>query len=52
MVDKDSDVRIVGVITVTILLLISMAGMEWESKVSTSCAFYVCALMLQKSCYV
>ncbi|KAK5858606.1 hypothetical protein PBY51_002735 [Eleginops maclovinus] len=32
MVDAVNDVRIVGVITVTILLLISFAGMEWESK--------------------
>lgn len=37
MVDEVNDVRIVGVITVTILLLISLAGMEWESKVSASC---------------
>uniref|UniRef100_A0A4W6EG37 Solute carrier family 12 member 10, tandem duplicate 1 n=1 Tax=Lates calcarifer TaxID=8187 RepID=A0A4W6EG37_LATCA len=33
MVDSINDVRIVGVITVTILLLISLAGMEWESKI-------------------
>ncbi|KAM6909466.1 solute carrier family 12 member 3-like [Xenentodon cancila] len=32
MVDSVNDVRIVGVITVTALLLISLAGMEWESK--------------------
>ncbi|CAG5929456.1 unnamed protein product [Menidia menidia] len=32
MVDAINDVRIVGVITVTVLLMISMAGMEWESK--------------------
>uniref|UniRef100_A0A667WHJ1 Solute carrier family 12 member 10, tandem duplicate 1 n=1 Tax=Myripristis murdjan TaxID=586833 RepID=A0A667WHJ1_9TELE len=32
MVDQTNDVRIVGVITVTVLLLISVAGMEWESK--------------------
>uniref|UniRef100_UPI003AAD9EF8 solute carrier family 12 member 3-like n=1 Tax=Centroberyx gerrardi TaxID=166262 RepID=UPI003AAD9EF8 len=32
MVDKTNDVRIVGVITVTLLLLISLAGMEWEAK--------------------
>ncbi|KAG7269189.1 hypothetical protein CRUP_016061 [Coryphaenoides rupestris] len=32
MVDAVNDVRIVGVITVTVLLLISLAGMEWESK--------------------
>uniref|UniRef100_A0A8C4E019 Solute carrier family 12 member 3 n=1 Tax=Dicentrarchus labrax TaxID=13489 RepID=A0A8C4E019_DICLA len=33
MVDEINDVRIVGVITVTVLLLISLAGMEWESKI-------------------
>ncbi|TNN38873.1 Solute carrier family 12 member 2 [Liparis tanakae] len=32
MVDPINDVRIVGVITVTALLLISLAGMVWESK--------------------
>ncbi|KAF5898763.1 solute carrier family 12 member 3-like, partial [Clarias magur] len=32
MVDAINDVRIVGAITVTCLLLISLAGMEWESK--------------------
>ncbi|XP_070785891.1 solute carrier family 12 member 10, tandem duplicate 1 [Enoplosus armatus] len=32
MVDAVNDVRIVGLITVTFLLLISLAGMEWESK--------------------
>uniref|UniRef100_A0A665WQN3 Solute carrier family 12 member 3-like n=1 Tax=Echeneis naucrates TaxID=173247 RepID=A0A665WQN3_ECHNA len=35
MVDSVNDLRIVGVITVTVLLVISLAGMEWESKVST-----------------
>ncbi|XP_044040838.1 solute carrier family 12 member 3-like [Siniperca chuatsi] len=32
MVDNINDVRIVGVITVTCLLFISLAGMAWESK--------------------
>uniref|UniRef100_A0A8B9RHB5 Solute carrier family 12 member 3 n=1 Tax=Astyanax mexicanus TaxID=7994 RepID=A0A8B9RHB5_ASTMX len=32
MVDSINDVRIIGTITVTSLLLISLAGMEWESK--------------------
>ncbi|XP_067255880.1 solute carrier family 12 member 10, tandem duplicate 1 [Chanodichthys erythropterus] len=32
MVDSINDVRIIGSITVTMLLLISLAGMEWESK--------------------
>uniref|UniRef100_A0A8C7WUY6 Amino acid permease/ SLC12A domain-containing protein n=1 Tax=Oryzias sinensis TaxID=183150 RepID=A0A8C7WUY6_9TELE len=33
IVDLINDVRIVGVITVTILMFITVAGMEWESKV-------------------
>lgn len=33
IVDPVNDVRIIGSITATILLLISLAGMEWESKV-------------------
>ncbi|KTG37256.1 hypothetical protein cypCar_00021170 [Cyprinus carpio] len=32
IVDSINDVRIIGSITVTVLLLISLAGMEWESK--------------------
>ncbi|XP_063043376.1 solute carrier family 12 member 3-like [Engraulis encrasicolus] len=32
MVDPTNDVRIIGVLTITLLLLISLAGMEWESK--------------------
>uniref|UniRef100_A0A671M7G5 Solute carrier family 12 member 3 n=1 Tax=Sinocyclocheilus anshuiensis TaxID=1608454 RepID=A0A671M7G5_9TELE len=32
MVDRLNDICIIGVITVTCLLAISMAGMEWESK--------------------
>uniref|UniRef100_A0A8D3DXL9 Solute carrier family 12 member 3 n=1 Tax=Scophthalmus maximus TaxID=52904 RepID=A0A8D3DXL9_SCOMX len=32
MVDRMNDIRIIGVITVTCLLGISMAGMAWESK--------------------
>lgn len=34
MVDPLNDIRIVGVITVVLLLGISVAGMEWEAKVS------------------
>lgn len=33
MLDQINDVRIVGIITVVILLGISVAGMEWEAKV-------------------
>ncbi|XP_054475545.1 solute carrier family 12 member 3 [Anoplopoma fimbria] len=32
MVDRINDIRIIGIITVTFLLGISMAGMAWESK--------------------
>ncbi|KAJ0069229.1 hypothetical protein NL108_003157, partial [Boleophthalmus pectinirostris] len=32
MVDKTNDIRIIGIITVTCLLGISLAGMSWESK--------------------
>lgn len=35
MVDPVNDIRIIGVITVTCLLGIALAGMEWEAKVST-----------------
>ncbi|KAM4565169.1 solute carrier family 12 member 10, tandem duplicate 1 isoform 1-T1 [Fundulus diaphanus] len=43
MVDPVNDVRIVGVITVTVLLLISLAGMEWESK--TQILFFLVLLV-------
>uniref|UniRef100_A0A672TFJ9 Solute carrier family 12 member 2 n=1 Tax=Strigops habroptila TaxID=2489341 RepID=A0A672TFJ9_STRHB len=33
MVDEMNDIRIIGAITVVILLGISVAGMEWESKI-------------------
>ena len=33
--DPTNDIRIIGVVTVTVLLAISLAGMEWESKVSS-----------------
>ncbi|XP_077607412.1 solute carrier family 12 member 3 [Crocuta crocuta] len=32
IVDPTNDIRIIGVATVTVLLAISLAGMEWESK--------------------
>ncbi|XP_056408227.1 solute carrier family 12 member 3-like [Hyla sarda] len=32
IVDPVNDIRIIGVITVTVLLFISLAGMEWEAK--------------------
>lgn len=33
MVDQLNDIRIIGCITVVLLLGISLAGMEWEAKV-------------------
>lgn len=33
MVSEINDIRIVGCITVVLLLAISVAGMEWEAKV-------------------
>uniref|UniRef100_A0A8C3ESY3 Solute carrier family 12 member 3 n=1 Tax=Corvus moneduloides TaxID=1196302 RepID=A0A8C3ESY3_CORMO len=33
IVDPTNDIRIIGVITVTVLLGISLAGMEWEAKI-------------------
>ncbi|XP_054856363.1 solute carrier family 12 member 3 [Eublepharis macularius] len=32
IIDPTNDIRIIGVITVTVLLGISLAGMEWEAK--------------------
>lgn len=32
MLDKNNDIRIIGTITVILLLGISVAGMEWEAK--------------------
>lgn len=32
--DPTNDIRIIGVVTVTVLLGISLAGMEWEAKVT------------------
>lgn len=34
MSDPTNDIRIVGVITITVLLGIALAGMEWEAKVT------------------
>uniref|UniRef100_A0A8C0FL93 Solute carrier family 12 member 3 n=1 Tax=Bubo bubo TaxID=30461 RepID=A0A8C0FL93_BUBBB len=33
IVDPTNDIRIIGVVTVTVLLGISLAGMEWEAKI-------------------
>lgn len=33
MTDQINDIRIIGTITVILLLGISVAGMEWEAKV-------------------
>lgn len=37
MVDETNDIRIIGCITVVLLLGISVAGMEWEAKVTDLC---------------
>lgn len=42
MVDALNDIRIVGCITVVLLLAISVAGMEWEAKVRQR--FWCCTL--------
>ncbi|XP_028261586.1 solute carrier family 12 member 10, tandem duplicate 1 isoform X2 [Parambassis ranga] len=49
LVDSINDVRIVGVITVTLLLFISMAGMEYESK--TQYLFFL-VLLISFSNYI
>lgn len=36
MTDEINDIRIIGTITVILLLGISVAGMEWEAKVRSS----------------
>lgn len=35
MTDELNDIRIVGTLTIILLLGISVAGMEWEAKVCT-----------------
>ncbi|KAM6964914.1 solute carrier family 12 member 3-like [Aplochiton taeniatus] len=49
MVDRINDVRIIGVVTQTILLIIAFCGMEWEEK--TQLLFFV-ALMLSFANYL
>lgn len=44
MIDEMNDIRIIGAITVVILLGISIAGMEWEAKVRNS-HFYFYSLL-------
>lgn len=39
MTDEVNDIRIIGTITIIILLGISVAGMEWEAKVCTTSQF-------------
>lgn len=36
MVDEVNDIRIIGVLTVTLLLAIAIIGMEWEARVGNS----------------
>lgn len=35
MVDETNDIRIIGILTVTLLLAIAIIGMEWEARVCT-----------------
>uniref|UniRef100_UPI00398E5B08 solute carrier family 12 member 3 n=1 Tax=Pristiophorus japonicus TaxID=55135 RepID=UPI00398E5B08 len=41
IVDPTNDIRIIGVITVTVLLGISLAGMEWEAKAQVGFFFVI-----------
>ncbi|XP_051884008.1 solute carrier family 12 member 3 isoform X1 [Pristis pectinata] len=41
IVDPTNDIRIIGVITVTVLLGISLAGMEWEAKAQIGFFFVI-----------
>uniref|UniRef100_A0A672UBD9 Solute carrier family 12 member 3 n=1 Tax=Strigops habroptila TaxID=2489341 RepID=A0A672UBD9_STRHB len=41
IVDPTNDIRIIGVVTVTVLLGISLAGMEWEAKVTLTSATHL-----------
>lgn len=41
MIDPINDIRIVGCITVVLLLGISVAGMEWEAKVRSAVVFFL-----------
>ena len=36
MVDEQNDIRIIGFITITLLLAIAIIGMEWEARVSST----------------
>ncbi|XP_029437368.1 solute carrier family 12 member 3-like [Rhinatrema bivittatum] len=41
MTDPVNDIRIIGVLTVTLLLAISLAGMEWEAKAQIAFFFVI-----------
>lgn len=41
MVDEINDIRIIGCITVVLLLAISIAGMEWEAKVEDNSGCWI-----------
>ncbi|KAK9542413.1 hypothetical protein VZT92_000278 [Zoarces viviparus] len=46
MVDEINDIRIIGVITVVLLLGISIAGMEWEAKAQILLLFILLAAIV------
>ncbi|XP_075933843.1 solute carrier family 12 member 1 isoform X1 [Anarhichas minor] len=46
MVDEINDIRIIGIITVVLLLCISIAGMEWEAKAQILLLFILLAAIV------
>uniref|UniRef100_A0A8C7XLL7 Solute carrier family 12 member 3 n=1 Tax=Oryzias sinensis TaxID=183150 RepID=A0A8C7XLL7_9TELE len=49
IVDDVNDVRIIGVVTVTVLMLIAVSGMKWESKVKI---FFFLVMMVAFTNYI
>lgn len=41
MTDEINDIRIIGTITIILLLGISVAGMEWEAKVGLPVGWFI-----------
>lgn len=52
MVDPISDIRIIGCITVVVLLGITVAGMEWETKVCVNCNFHIFQINIEFNFYI
>lgn len=53
MTDEINDIRIVGTLTIILLLGISVAGMEWEAKVPMICmdSMFLCVFQAVMACY-